>query len=257
MAGEFPAVPLILDHKAPGRAHLVVGDVMSHVVFLREHLGGSSVTVETATDLSDLGLMDRLARPGTFILTTGPETRLALAPDVRRHYQLWSAKPIKRRTSAIKTLCREAMAILGMTEPPPKDGLDLIGDRVIDQCGEEAMPQAMIWAASWLLTDAVPVTGHAWAHPWSDPWAWGKVELIGMRLNVLHRDLVAWVYAKIEDKAGIEKMGLNPSRVAWLRTQRIDPDKAERALTLLSSWRSGLGGSDFQTALRIGRIFAK
>ena len=256
MAAEFPAVPLVLDLKDPGRAHVVVGDSRAQVDFLREFLGGLAVAVEDIKTLDDLGLMHRLGIPGPFILVVPADRHVALASDVRKRVHIWSARPIKKHTAAIRALVKEGVRVLAVAEPD-KELLDNICDRVIEQCGEDAPPSAMIWAATWILSETeTPIGSGAWTNPWSDPWAWAKVDVLPQRLYVLYRDLVSWVYARVDDKAGIERMGCTPSKVKWLKTLILEEAKVDAALVLLSAWRATTGG-DYQVALKIGRVFAK
>jgi hypothetical protein len=103
MAGEFPAVPLILDLKDPGPAHAVLGAPGFTLDFLREALGGQEVEVIAVKALDDLAVMSRLGLPGAFIFLLPAEQHLTLAPDTRRRLHIWSTRPIKKHTAAIRS----------------------------------------------------------------------------------------------------------------------------------------------------------
>jgi hypothetical protein len=252
---DLPAVPLVLDRKDPGPAHVVVGELSTHVDFLREALGGP-VDVQDMDKLDDLTTLARLGMPGKFIWVVSGEKAINLAQDVRVKLSIWAAKPIKKRTAAIRVLSRQAMNILGMTELG-KEALDALGDAVISQLGEDAPPQAMIWAATWLLTDQEGLTeGKNWKHPWEDPWGWNRKAPMAARLHVLYRDLAGWVFARDDNRAGAERLGIIPSRLQWLKTIHLDDQKVNRALVALSRWKSH-PDDGFTTALIIGSIFDK
>lgn len=249
---DLPAIPLVLDRKDPGGAHVVVGDLQTHVDFLREALGGAEVTEMDKID--DLTTLARLGMPGKFIWVVPSEKALGIAQDVRVKLSIWAAKPIKKRTAAIRSLTRQAMAILGIVEME-KEALDALGDAVISQMGEDAPPQALIWAATWLLTDTEAVAeGKNWKHPWEDPWGWNRKAPMAARLHVLYRDLAGWVFARDDNRAGAERLGIIPSRLQWLKTIHLDDQKVNRALVALSAWKSH-PDDGFTTALIIGTIF--
>ena len=256
MAADFPAIPLALELKDLGRAHVVVGDLPCHLDFLREILGGQTVAVEHVDTVDDLPLMTRIGQGSSpFIWQVGADRHIALAPDTRKHIHIWSAKPIKKHTAAIRTLARQALGILKAPEPS-KEILEDVCDRIIENLGEDASPAAMIWEAVWLLTDPETVGPPVqWTNPWEKPWEFAKADNIAERLNSLYKDLVTYVYAKIEDKPGIERMGRSPKKVQWLKTLSLDNSKVEKALTILSQWRASGGGNDYQTALRVGMAF--
>jgi len=253
MAGEFPAVPMILDLKEPGHAHVVVGGLQTHIDFLQEFLGGITVEVKEVPDLEDLQLMTRIGLPGTFIYLLPASKNVALAADTRKRIHIWSARGIKKHTAAVRILVKQAANILEVEEPE-KDLMDSVGDRVVDYCGEEAPPQAMIWAATWILSAPGEPVPSAWDNPWVSPWTYAKVESIPQRLHTLYRDLVTYVYARIGDKQGIERMGASPSKVKWLAALNLNEDRVGRALTILSIWRAQ-PDDGYSTALKIGAAF--
>lgn len=232
---------------------MVVGELMTHVDFLREALGGPVEVTEMAK-LDDLTTLARLGMPGKFIWIVPSEKAVDIAQDVRVKLSIWAAKPIKKRTAAIRVLSRQAMNLLGITELE-REALDALGDHVISQLGEDAPPQAMIWAATWLLTDSETlVEGKNWKHPWEDPWGWNRKAPMAARLHVLYRDLAGWVFARDDNRAGAERLGIIPSRLQWLKTIHLDDQKVNRALVVLSSWKLHLDDG-FTTALKIGAIF--
>lgn len=249
---DLPAVPLILDRKDPGTAHVVIGELQTHVDFLREALGGA-VDVQAMDKIDDLTTLNRLGLPGKFIWVIPSEKALEVAQDVRVKLSIWSAKPIKKRTAAIRSLTRQAMTILGLVEIP-RETLDAVGDAVIAQLGEDAPPQALIWAATWALTDPESPEGKNWKHPWEDAWAWNRKAPMAARLHVLYRDLAGWVFARDDNRSGAERLGIIPSRFQWLKTIHLDDRKVNRALVILSAWKTH-PDDGFATALKIGAIF--
>lgn len=255
MALDLPAVPLVLDRKEPGQGHIVIGELESHVNFLVEALGGAEILPRTS--LTDLEALERLGRPGAFIIMLPQERSLTLAPDTRARLSVWAARPIKKRTAAIRVLCRQAVGILGLKDVE-KERLDVLGDRVIEQVGEDTMPQAMIWAATWMLTDPEGITPsdtRAWKHPWEGAWGWVPSGVpLAARLHVLYRDLAGWVFARDDDRKGGERLGLSPSRFQWLKSVRLSDSKVNAALVVLSAWRS-MPDDGYTTALKIGSIF--
>jgi hypothetical protein len=74
------------------------------------------------------------------------------------------------------------------------------------------------------------------------------------RLNVLYRDLCSWALAMAEDKNGLTRLGVSPSRVKWLAQVRMNTTKVDAALVVLSAWRSK-PDDGYAAALQIGRIF--
>ena len=255
MALDLPAVPLVLDRKSPGQGHVVVGDLESHVAFLVDAIGGAEVL--PVDNLEDLQALQRLGQPGAFVYALAHERGLHLAQDTRMKLGVWAAKPIKKHTAAIRTLCRQALGILAIPEIE-KIKLDILGDRVLEQTGESAPPAAMIWAAVWLLTDPegiVAVDARTWKHPWEHPWNWlPKGVPLPQRLHVLYRDLAGWVFARDDDRRGAERVGVTPSKFQWLKDVRLSDAKVNQALRVLSAWR--LHPDDgCSTALKIGSIF--
>lgn len=255
MALDLPAVPLVLDRKDPGLGHVVVGDLESHVGFLVEVLGEAEVI--PVAKLEDLQVMDRLGRPGAFVYTLTHERGMAIASDTRAKVSLWSARAIKKRSAGLRVLCRRAVTILGMEEVE-KERLDVLGDQVIDQLGDDAPPQAMIWAAIWLLTDPQGIQvadAKNWKHPWEHPWNWlPKGVPLAVRLHVLYRDLAGWVFARDDDRKGAERLGITPSKFQWLKQVRLSDVKVHKALLVLSAWRA-MPDEGYTTALQISAIF--
>ena len=255
MALDLPAVPLVLDRKDPGLGHVVVGDLEPHVGFLVEVLGAAEVI--PVAKLEDLQVLERLGRPGAFVYVLAHERNLAIAPDTRTRISVWSARPIKKRSAAVRTLCRKAVTILGLEEVE-KERLDVLGDQVIDQTGDDAPPQAMIWAAIWLLTDPNGIQAadaKNWKHPWEHPWNWlPKGVPLAVRLHVLYRDLAGWVFARDDDRKGAERLGITPSKFQWLKQVRLSDTKVHKALLVLSAWRA-MPDEGYTTALQISAIF--
>lgn len=255
MALELPAVPLVLDRKDPGQGHVVIGDLESHVAFLVEALGGAEVL--PVDKLEDLQVLSRLGQPGAFIYTFPHERGLGIASDTRMKLGVWGAKPIKKHSAAIRTLCRQALTILSISEIE-KEKLDILGDRVLEQTGEEAPPDAMIWAACWLLTDPDGIVANDtrnWKHPWEHPWNWVPAGVpLAIRLHVLYRDLAGWVFARDDDRRGAERIGVTPSKFQWLKGVRLNDAKVNRAIRVLSAWRA-MPDDGYSTALKVSAIF--
>jgi hypothetical protein len=244
---------MILERKDPGGAHVLLGDTPGHLLFLTEVVPGIEIT--PVQRLDDLKVLDRLQRPGAFVFTLPTEKVLAIAADTRLKGSIWAARPVAKRSAAARVLVRQAQAILGGPELS-KEVIDAVGDLVVDQCGEDGPPQGMIWAATWALTDPEPpsATQDKWRHPWEGAWAWAAPVPMAARLNVMYRDLTTWVFAMAEDKKGLDRLGVSPSRVKWLERVRMPVSKVDAALVLLSAWRAK-PDDGYATALQVGRIF--
>ena len=254
---NYPAVPLILDRKVIHAVNTIIGGGVSfHASFLQEMLGGPDVEVEELSKFGDIEAMERIALGHPVIVVVPNVAALSLADNTKRLIGIWSSEPIRKRTAAIRALSRRAMLMLGILEINEAQ-LDLIGDQVITQLGEEAPPQAMLWAATWMLTDPneIVLSEKLWKHPWDSTWGWAPpgVSII-TRLNTLYRDLGAWVFARDDNKKGAEMMGCGPSKFQYLKDVRMDPVKVDKALVALSTWNIRKD-SGYSTALKIGAIF--
>ena len=256
---DHPAIPLVLERKKLTSINIVVGGGLSpQVCFLQDVLGGEAVYIEEIAKVGDTEILERLVVPRPQILVVPNQAAVVLADDTLHKISIWSTGPIRKRTAALRAITRKAMTILGITELP-EDRLDLIGDLVITQCGEEAPPQAMLWEAIWALTDPAPAgPGEKfWKHPWEDPWKWMPPRVaLPYRLNALYRDLGAWVFARDDNKKGAEMMGCSPSKFMYLKDIRIDTSKVDQALVALSAWRAR-PDNGYSTALQIGAIFER
>ena len=252
------ALPLALEAKRLSPGHVVMGKQVLQVSFLQEILGGTGVEVSEQAHVDDMTLLDRLGRPGSFIWIVPNAKALNVAEDVRRRINVWAMLPIRKRTAAIRALVRVAVEALGLKDVTP-ERIDAVGERVIDQLGEEAPPSSLIWAAAWHLTGAEdsPEKEKYWANPWDKPWSWcPKGVTMPHRLNTLYKLLVAWTFARDDNKSGAEGLGVSPAAYRWLQSERIAPARVDAAICVLSAWR--LRQDDgYAVALRIGSIFAK
>ena len=255
---DFPAIPLALEKSTLGIGHVVIGHLQYHIEFLETVVGGD-VEVANKDRVDDLSVTTRLSTDRPFIWVIPSETSYDLARDTRAKVQTWEAKPVQKRSSSIRALVRYAASTNGLGELD-KERLNSVCDRVVDTCGEDGMPEAMIWATIGLLYEAFDPLQDAknWKHPWETPWGWGKKVPLPLRLNVLYRDLAGWVFAKDDNKKGAERLGVTPSKFRWLQTLQLDAGRVERALLVLSSWRGRQDAEEgYRVALRVGLAFER
>lgn len=251
------AIPLILEAKRILPGHVVVGKLTTQVDFIRELLGGARVELQECTTVTDTSLLERLGDPRPFVYLLPNLRALNVADDVRRRIHVWAALPIRKRTAAIRALVRAAVDTLGLKDVP-NEQIDVVGDRVVDQLGEEAPLSSMVWLACWLLTDTGPVPDKEkfWANPWDKPWGWCPAGVsMAHRLNALYKVLVAWTFARDNHRAATDAMGYSPAAYRWLQSERIAPSRVDAAIQVLSAWRSR-PDAGYTAALQIGTIFA-
>lgn len=256
---DFPAVPLVLKQKAPSRVHIVVGSLQCHVDFLAEVIAPGQEVRRVATDrLEDAPVIEALQGRDHVIFVLERDSRLSIAHDVRMRIGTWCAVPLKMRSAGIRVLVREAVTLMGRPELD-QDRVDVIGDAVLDALGDDALPQAIIWEAAWHLSGADPGQApSAWVHPWEDPWKWAQVKApLPMRLNVLYKDLAGYVFGLTNDWKCAQPLGITPARFAWLKTLRLNLGKVEKAIVVLSRWRTSQDAAQaLPVALQVGAIFA-
>ena len=254
---DYPATPLILERKEIHCVNIIFGGGRAlHAGFLQEVLGGSKVPVEEIPNLGDLEALERITLGQPLVLSIPNEECLNLAPPTRRKLGIWSSEPVKKRTAAIRAITRGAASIIKVTELTNAQ-LDLVGDQVVGQCGEEAPLQSLLWTAVWMLTDmeGLAPSEKLWKHPWDGPWVWVPRGVpLNVRLGGLYKDLGAWVYAQDDNKKGAELLGCSPSKFQYLKDVKMSRAKVESALLALSAWnlRKDTG---YATALKIGAIF--
>ena len=255
---DFPAVPLILDRKTPGHVHIVAGDLRCHIDFLAEIVGkGAEVRRVQVNRLEDAPVVEALQAPEPIIFMLDKASTLSIAADTRARVGVWTAAPLKRRTAGVRILVRHAMLLMELKDLE-SERVDQVGDTILDNLGDDALPQALIWEAAWLLTDPAPGQAPAtWPHPWEHPWNWARGDFpMSMRLQVLYKDLAAYVFSLDNDWKCAQTLGISPSRFAWLKTLRLDVRKVEKAILVLSRWRTKPDkGTAVQAALEISSIF--
>jgi len=258
---DFPAVPLILESKAPSHVQIVVGDLLCQINFLAEVMAPGVQVQRIALDrLEDGPVLEALQLPEPVIFVLAKASCLSLAPDTRAKVRVWSAAPIAKRSGAIRVIVRTAMATVGLATLADEQ-IDVIGGAILDALGEEALPQALLCEACWHLTGATPGTAPAlWIHPWEHPLNWARSEVpLPIRLHGLYKDLVCYVFALSNDWKCAQALGVSPSKFAWLKTLRLDPGRVERAIVVLSRWRGGRAESEqaLRVALQISSIFTR
>lgn len=250
----YPAVPLALERKRVTTVDIVLGGehYPSHVDFLRETLGKRVEPRESLTDSEVLDLTQR----DPMILTL-PERSFSLAEDTLRRVNVWSVGPIKKHSAALRVLVRHAGTMLGLKDVQ-ETLLDSYGDLVLTQTSEEAPPAAILWAATWVMSDlkAAPAGETLWKHPWDHPWNWAVPKVpLARRLWTLYRDLGAWTFAREDNRTGAEMFGCSPSKYRYLQSLRLDPHRVDEALQVLSAWRTRQETPHI-VALKIGAIFS-
>lgn len=255
---DFPAVPLILDRKAPGHVQIVVGELRCQIDFLAALMGPQVHEIPT-DKLTDAPVLEALQGqvPVLFVLAKGGG--LSLAADTRAKVGVWKAAPLEPRTAAVRTLVRQAMTLVELKDLA-SERIDAVGDAILLNLGEAALPQALIWEAAWLLTDPAPGTAPTvWVHPWEDALGWVKCDApLKARLHGLHKDLCAYVFAIDNDWKCASALGISPSKFAWLKTLRLNLLQVEQAILVLSRWRTRSDNEQaLQVALQISQIFAK
>lgn len=90
--------------------------------------------------------------------------------------------------------------------------------------------------------------------PWENPNNWLGQMNIGLRLNWLHTNVVGYVYAKDDNKQGLEKLGISFKKANHLKGLNLSNNKMFRTLLELSKWRSNRQ-NELQTALLITNIW--
>ncbi len=257
---DHPAAALILDRKDPGPWHVVLGEFGSHAAFVAHQLKAELIELDR---LDDLGLADLKLKHGKtpFVVYLERETACTLGSDAKMSY--WASKPIKKRSSSIRALVRAAVQVLGRMEDPEQPVLDGVGDRLVDLLGEGAAPEAYLWGAVWDLTDPKlgDMVSSTWVSVWEKPWAWtaGSKVPLARRLHGLYRDLVGWVFVRADDMVAAKAFGLSPSKVAWLKTLRLDTVKVDQSIMVLSAWRGTQGGpeADYRAGMKLSAIWAR
>jgi len=257
---DYPAAPLILERKSPGHIHVAVGTLQGHIDFLADIVGeGKRVRLIRHESLQDAPVLEALqgAEPTIFVV---PRSQgLSLASDVRARVGVWVAQSLKRRTAGLRVLVRHGAVLTGCPPMAP-ERVDFLGDAILDALGEDALPSAVIWEAAGRALD--PTAGNApaqWKHPWEHPWEWTRGDFpLPMRLQVLYKDLVGYVFALDNDWKCAQGLGITPARFAWLKTLRLNTHKVEEATKILSAWRTQPDPARAgRVALQIGCIFLR
>ena len=90
--------------------------------------------------------------------------------------------------------------------------------------------------------------------PWENPKNWlGNMD-VGTRLNWFHTNILAYVYAKDENRYNLDKLNISLKKANYLRTLNLSNNKLSQSLLELSKWRSNRQ-NELQTALLITNIW--
>lgn len=257
---DFPAVPLILERKSPGHVHVVLGGLQGHINFLAEAIAGEApVRFVSLESLHDAPVIEALQGTEPTIFVLARPQGLSLASDIRAKVGVWVAQPLKRRTAGLRVLVRYGVALAGV-KPLEAERVDFLGDATLDALGDDALPSSVIWEAAYRSLD--PTSGAApatWIHPWEDPWAWTRGDFpLPMRLQVLYKDLVGYVFALDNDWKCAQGLGITPARFAWLKTLRLNTRKVDAAIRVISPWRTQPDPAKAaRIALQVGWIFER
>ena len=101
--------------------------------------------------------------------------------------------------------------------------------------GRKSIPAAIGRAMTAISGPMLP--RKPWNEPWLDPRRWMDLKEPKYRLNFLHKTLVAWAHIYCNNTIYAKQQGLSPSRILWLKGQKIDPKKVLKAIKILSAWR--------------------
>lgn len=254
---EFPCVPLILDRKTPGQVHVVLGSLQCQIDFLIEIVGGTAVHQIVVDRLEDAPVIEALQGTVPTVFLLRRPTALSLAADTRAKVGVWNAAVLRRDSAAVRTLVRHGAALVevqGLTS----ERVDQIGNMALDALGEDAAPSSLMWECAWHATGTEKAARPAWVDPWDSPWAWAKGELpLQVRLHVLYKDLVGYVFIKDKDIKQAASMGISQRRIEMLGALHLDARRVERAITLLSKWRTRNDPNKaVQVALQLSCAFA-
>ena len=104
---------------------------------------------------------------------------------------------------------------------------------VVFTLGRKSIPAAIGRAMTAICGPMLP--RKPWNEPWLDPRHWMDLKEPKYRLNFLHKTLVAWAHIYCNNVHYAKQQGLSPSRIQWLKGQKIDPKKVLKAIKILSA----------------------
>ena len=228
---DFPPVTQLLSRKSAKSYNILVGNDAAQVRFAEMVLGLPCQQVETIDDATLL-----TGQPCLLNITI-PKVA-DLSASVREKASFWSIGPMGRGSAGAMAIVRYALTLLNL-ERPERDIIQRTAD-VLATDGIEDIRIA-IWKAVWLLLGPAPEPYKRWPEPWEHRTEWLPPNLDpGYRLNTLYRDLTAYAFVLSQEDDAIKKAGLSvsPSKLKYLKTLKLDPERVYNTITEISLWRS-------------------
>lgn len=172
------------------------------------------------------------------------ETEFDIPASVRESVNVWLNPPLSKNYEALRYLVgaiHPKMELKKMDEMVKSLASTATGFRNFD--------------ALYLIIVSKSPCGESWLNkPWEDSKNWlGQVEL-SQRLSWLHKDIAELVYARNENKAGLDNLGVSAKKATFLRNQKVSITRIYRTLIELSKWRNKKQNPE-QTALLITHIW--
>ena len=227
-SSEYPPVVFTLGRKTLPKWNVVIGDDHAQLLWMDHVAGMKAVTVDKVTDEMLLGKDACLYR-------ISAEHRLDLSPDVKARTGIWSADPIIKGSAALNHLVKFAHTLLPHNPPAlTREQVAIVGAAVMRY--EVVLVQAAIGRAMTAICGPMEPR-KPWNEPWLDPRHWMDLKKPDFRLNSLLKTLTAWAHIYCNNVHYAKQQGLSPSRIQWLKGQKIDPKKVLKAIKILSAWR--------------------
>ena len=227
-SSEYPPVVFTLGRKTLPKWNVVIGDDRAQVLWMEHVAGIPSVQVAKVTD-------EMLLSKDASLYRVRLDHHIDISSDVKARTGIWSADPIIKGSAALNHLVKFAHTLLPHNPPAlTREQVATVGAAVMRY--DVVLVQAAIGRAMTAICGPM-LPRKPWNEPWLDPRHWMDLKEPKYRLNFLHKTLVAWAHIYWDNVHYAKQQGLSPSRIQWLKGQKIDPKKVLKAIKILSAWR--------------------
>lgn len=246
-SSNLPHVLHVLLKKTLPQNNIVVGLDVPQLQFIQRYLKTIAKPVERVTDDMLAGYDGRLYHV-TF------SHKVDLSPEFRQRTGIWALSPITKGSSAIHTLVKFAASLIDIPENSLKhETIDRVAEELLE--GEIFDIYTLMWKAAWILSGGLaPVA--VWKEPWESPTEWLTLDMNpSLRLNVLYKKLVGYVYLTVYSGDAATKYGLTPSQQNHFKQINLDLKRVYRSISVLSRWKQGRRDA-YVCALEISSIWS-
>ncbi len=245
-ATPFPATPVLFGQKTFKTHNILIGYDSVQEQFASQFFGLPVQFKDTVRDEDILGHQE------PFLYQVEHSWNLEFSPQVRNTVGLFSVSPLVKGSSGVYAIVRHAAALLDLKKTPVE--VTAIADELVKEPILDVT--AAVWQAVWLLTGPAPEPYKPWPEPWSSK-DWLPVNVDPQyRLNTLHRDCVALVYALDGDEEAAYKFGVRPTKFKVLKDigRSLNLNCLCDSIVELNKWQT-LKYNPLLCALRITNIW--